>query len=259
MIRILPTIILTTILCAVAVAEEPATLEEVQVTAGRVEQATSDVPAGVSVVDTEALERQAPVIVADLLRGVAGAFVQQTTPGQGIPIIRGLKGSEVLHLVDGMRLNNALFRNAPNQYLALVDPQILSRIEVVRGPSPSLYGADAMGGVLQLVSDLPPLGVSTGLLGQLGIDYGSADAASSGHLALSESRDRLAYGFSATYQDVGDRRAGNDVQLTDSAFTSRAARALPTRVTSIPCFAKRRSNSPPSRRSSSMMSMVSGM
>ena len=57
-----------------------------------------------------------------LTAGSPGVFLQQTTPGQGAAIIRGLKGSEVLHLVDGFRLNNAIFRNAPTQYLALVAP-----------------------------------------------------------------------------------------------------------------------------------------
>src|ERR687898_766175 len=54
-----------------------------------------------------------PRILPDLLRGEPGIFVQQTTPGQGIPIVRGLIGSAVLSLVDGMRLNNAIFRPAP--------------------------------------------------------------------------------------------------------------------------------------------------
>ena len=81
-----------------------------------------------------------------------GVYLQQTTPGQGAAIIRGLKGSQVLHLIDGMRLNNAFFRNAPNQYLGLVDAYNTERTEVVRGAAPSLYGADAMGGVLQVLS-----------------------------------------------------------------------------------------------------------
>lgn len=78
--------------------------------------------------------------------------MQQTTPGQGVVILRGLKGSEVLHVVDGFRLNNAIFRNAPNQYVALVDSQSLARIEAVRGPMSALYGSDAMGGVLQMLT-----------------------------------------------------------------------------------------------------------
>ncbi|MDH3768515.1 MAG: TonB-dependent receptor, partial [Gammaproteobacteria bacterium] len=211
---------------AAAADQDPARLEEVQVTAGRTEQSTSDVSAGVSVVNSQDIQRQAPAVAADLLRGVTGAFVQQTTPGQGTPIIRGLKGSEVLHLVDGMRLNNALFRNAPNQYLALIDARMLSRLEVVRGPSPTLYGADAMGGVVQLVSQIPEVGVTRAFAGRLVLDYGSADEAALAHLNLSQSGAALGYAVAATYQDVGDREAGDNTELTDSAFTSRAVRGV---------------------------------
>ena len=56
---------------------------------------------------------------------------------------------------DGMRLNNAFFRNAPNQYLGLVDAFATGRMEVVRGSAPTLYGADAMGGVLQILTREP--------------------------------------------------------------------------------------------------------
>lgn len=59
--------------------------------------------------------------------------------------MRGLKGSDLLHLVDGMRLNTALFRNAPTQYLALVDPFNVQRIEVLRGTGSALHGGDAIG------------------------------------------------------------------------------------------------------------------
>ncbi len=201
-------------------------LEEVQVTAGRIEQTVSEVSAGVSVVGADAIAAAAPAIATDLLRGVAGAFVQQTTPGQGVPIIRGLKGSEVLHLVDGFRLNNAWFRNAPNQYVALVDPRMLERIEVLRGPSPSLYGSDAMGGVVQFVSMLPQLGVEPSLGGRAALDYRSADEALSGHLTISRSGQRAGYAANLSYLDAGDRRAGDGPRLAGSAYTARAARAV---------------------------------
>ncbi len=135
--------------------EEPVVLEEIQVTAGREEESTFEVSTGVTVVGPKEVERRAPEVLPDLLRGEEGVYVQQTTPGQGSPIIRGLVGSSVLHLVDGMRLNNAFFRNAPNQYLALVDAYNVERIEVVRGPASTLYGSDAMGGVVQVITPIP--------------------------------------------------------------------------------------------------------
>lgn len=212
-------------LAPAAAAPEHDRLEEVQVTAGRIEQTTSEVSTGVSVVDTEDILAAAPPLATDLLRGVPGTFVQQTTPGQGVPIVRGLKGSEVLHLVDGFRLNNAFFRNAPNQYVGLVDARMLGRIEVVRGPAPSLYGSDAMGGVVQMVTALPAVGVEQGYNGRASVDYRSADDALSGHLTLNRDGRRLGYTVAATYQDIGDRTAGGGRELPHSAYTARAGRA----------------------------------
>ncbi len=165
--------------------EEPVVLEEIQVTAGREEESTFDVSTGVTVVGPKEVERRAPGVLPDLLRGEEGAFVQQTTPGQASPIIRGLVGSSVLHLVDGMRLNNAFFRNAPNQYLALVDAYNVERIEVVRGPASTLYGSDAMGGVVQVITPIPRFeGVEWQLDGRVLGQFSSADLSGLARLSL---------------------------------------------------------------------------
>ena len=94
---------------------EDAIQEHVQVTATRTNKRDIDIAAAVTAIDEDSVLELAPDVISEMLRGQPGAFFQQTTPGQGIPIIRGLKGSQVLHMVDGMRLNNAFFRNAPNQ------------------------------------------------------------------------------------------------------------------------------------------------
>ena len=138
---------------AYAQAEDEAVdLGTLQVTAGRRAESTVDVPQPVTVLTRDDIERAPVQSWTEAMRGQPGAFVQSSGPGQGIVIVRGLKGSEVLHLVDGFRLNNAFFRNAPSQYIALVDPMLIDRIELVRGPNSVLYGSDAMGGVIQLLT-----------------------------------------------------------------------------------------------------------
>ena len=124
-------------------AAEPAadTIDEIQITATRRAASIEDVSAALSIISAEEITENK--LVTDALAMQPGVYLQQTTPGQGAAIIRGLKGSEILHLVDGFRLNNAIFRNAPTQYLALVSPGAVERIEVVRGAPTSLYGSDA--------------------------------------------------------------------------------------------------------------------
>ena len=74
------------------------TQEHVQVTATRTSKRDIDIAAAVTVINEETVLAKAPDVIAEMLRGEPGTFFQQTTPGQGIPIIRGLKGSQVLHL-----------------------------------------------------------------------------------------------------------------------------------------------------------------
>ncbi len=205
-------------------AEEGRVLETVQVTATRSEQSIYAVSEAVSVIDSGAINRHAPELLAEMLRGVPGAFFQQTTPGQGIPIIRGLKGSQVLHLVDGMRLNNAFFRNAPNQYLGLVDAYMTEKMEVVRGSAPSLYGADAMGGVVQVLSAEPDF--STSQWQAEGRIYGSFNSVDSSFVARAQAatgRDGSALSGGLTYQDHSDRKIGGGGKVKPSAYTVRAA------------------------------------
>jgi outer membrane receptor protein involved in Fe transport len=199
-------------------------MESVVVTATRKEESVFDVAEAVSVVDPDAIERIAPDVLAEMMRGLPGAFFQQTTPGQGIPIIRGLKGSEVLHLVDGMRLNNAFFRNAPNQYLGLIDAFATARMEVVRGSAPSLYGADAMGGVLQILTREPVLdGPKLGHEGRL---YGSYDSVTSSLVGRAEMAVGGADGVlsgGVTWRDHGDRETGGGTTVRPSGYDVRAA------------------------------------
>lgn len=207
-------------------APAAATLETIQVTASRRAESAFTVPVATSVVDSDAIRAAAPQTVMDALRRQPGASLQQTTPGQGVVILRGLKGSEVLHVVDGFRLNDAIFRNAPNQYVALVDSQALARIEVVRGPMSALYGSDAMGGVVQMLTWEPRFeGAEWQAAGRLRTLYGSADDSTLSRVQGAVGHERLAMSAGVTYQDVNERRVGGGDELPFTAYTGRAADA----------------------------------
>lgn len=220
------TILATSILCQIMMpvsAEDTVILETMQITASRTGANSFDVPTAVTVVGQEEIDRQTPQILPDLLRGQTGVYVQETTPGQGIPIVRGLKGSEVLYLVDGMRLSNAIFRNAPNQYMALLDPFNVDRIEVVRGPSSALYGGDAMGGVVQVLTPNPQFdGSNWQSSAVLNNSYASAENAFQTHVKLSAGKDDLAILGGFGYQDYDNRIAGGGEEQDYSGFESLA-------------------------------------
>ncbi len=213
---------------AVVAAEEdspaPLTLGTEQITATRGSRLTHDVAAAVTVIDQSEIEAAMPQVLPEALRGRVGTFFQQTTPGQGTAIIRGLKGSQVLHLVDGMRLNNAFFRSAPNQYLALVDPYSVARMEVVRGPSSTLYGADAMGGVVQVLTpEAHFVGTGWDASGRFYGSFASADQAKVARAEFEAGRRGLALSGGLTYQEYEDRETGSGTIVSPSGYRSKAA------------------------------------
>ncbi|MBO2914470.1 catecholate siderophore receptor CirA [Enterobacter sichuanensis] len=123
------------------------------VTASATEQNLKDAPASISVITQEDLQRKPVQNLKDVLRDVPG--VQLTSEGdnrKGVSI-RGLDSSYTLILVDGKRVNsrNAVFRH--NDFdLSWVPVDAIERIEVVRGPMSSLYGSDALGGVVNIIT-----------------------------------------------------------------------------------------------------------
>jgi len=203
--------------------EEDREPEVVHVTATRTRTPDHKVSAAAGAVEREQLRAGGPGVLPEMLRGVPGAWFQQTTPGQGIPVIRGLKGSQVLHLVDGMRVNNAFFRDAPNQYLGLVDAFAVDRIEWVRGASGSLYGADAMGGVVNFLTPEP---------GFRGRDwqsersvYGSFDSTDGGlafRAATRAGNERRGFAAGASWRHHGNRKTGGGGTVRPSGYRSAA-------------------------------------
>lgn len=101
----------------------------------------------------------------EALTGIPSVMVQKTALGQSSPYIRGLTGYHNLLLVDSIRLNHSAMRSGPNQYWSTVETQGSERIEVIRGPNGIVHGADAIGGVVNVLSANPTFsesGISQG-------------------------------------------------------------------------------------------------
>lgn len=136
-------------------AQGPERADEVVVTASRTAEDPFETARSVDVVDLQALQEGQYRSVPQALRNLPSTFVQETSPGQGSPYLRGFTAYNNLLLIDGIRLNNSTFRAGPNQYWATIDPMSLSRIEVLRGPASTLYGSDAVGGTVQVFTKSP--------------------------------------------------------------------------------------------------------
>ena len=208
--------------CLPAHAEE---IEEILVTAVRRAVVEEQLSVALDTLDAEEVRQS--VLLTDALADAAGVHLQQTTPGQGAAVVRGQKGSAVLHLVDGMRLNNAIFRSAPTQYFALVPTVAVERIEILRGTPASLYGSDAIGGVLQVITRRPSFESTS--VSSRGEVFASANTAERSRVlggTLDVGTNRLATSLSVELADIGDRRIGGGDRIKPSGYESRAARWL---------------------------------
>ncbi len=131
-------------------------LDEVTVTATRSRMSVNSIPYSVSVVKRDDFNKQVSRTLPEALNGTTGIFIQKTNHGGGSPFVRGLTGNQNLLLLDGIRLNNSIFRYGPNQYMTLVDPFIVERVEVVRGSGSVQFGSDALGGVINMQTERLP-------------------------------------------------------------------------------------------------------
>ncbi|HSL70345.1 MAG TPA: TonB-dependent receptor [Longimicrobiales bacterium] len=132
-------------------------LEPLNVTATRGAREVFNTAVPITVIDGRALRLQSAAAAADRFRALPGLDVEGVGPGRQMPVIRGLRGQRVLLLEDGLRLNQPRRRVDSGEPFALAGLTEPHRIEVIRGPASVLYGSDALGGVVNLVTQQAPL------------------------------------------------------------------------------------------------------
>ena len=196
-------------------------LPDVIVTAARRAKSALDLPYSASSfsgkqIQNFKLSRTTP----EILREVAGVMVQKTGHAQGSPYIRGFTGYRTLLLIDGIRLNNSIFRDGPNQYWGTVDPYMIDSFELVRGPSSVLYGSDAIGGTVNALTSSPfdlPEGKLYG--GRFLYRYSTAEDS---HTLRLEGKSVVDGNFGVqagvTYKDFGDLKTGGG-RVKNSGYT----------------------------------------
>ena len=137
---------------------ESSPLDVVVVTATQLDQDVFSVPFTAHVIDRQRfLDQRAVRTLPDALTEIPGVMVQRSGYGQASPFIRGFTGFRTLTLIDGVRLNNAVYREGPNQYSATLDLFTVDHLDVVKGPSSVLYGSDAIGGTINALTLSPEM------------------------------------------------------------------------------------------------------
>jgi len=132
-------------------------LDEVVISAYKWEQRKNEIPNKIISIPASEIEFENPQTSADLLAHTNQIFIQKSQLGGGSPMIRGFAANSVLIVIDGVRMNNAIFRSGNLQNVIALDPNSMSGVEVILGPGSVIYGSDALGGVMDFHALRPSL------------------------------------------------------------------------------------------------------
>ncbi|MBC8552964.1 MAG: TonB-dependent receptor, partial [Candidatus Brocadiales bacterium] len=191
-------------------------LNEITVTAKRHEEKIFDVPYAAHVITSDDILMQKSIkTLPEALREETSIMIQKTSHGQGSPYIRGFTSFHNLMLIDGIRLNNSVFREGPNQYWNTIDPYSIERLEVIKGPGSVMYGSDAIGGTVNaLTKSRKEYGEGLLYNGRTYYRYASGEKSQVTRVEVSASyNDKLGITAGGTFKGFGNMRAGDDMGL----------------------------------------------
>lgn len=191
-------------------------LGTIVITASRTEQSLMDVTRSVATVEQEEIAEKTVSDVAELLSDIPGvSIVESASPGLRRISIRGEGDTRNVVLVDGQEITDHSTYGPP----FLIDPAMIERVEVVKGPSSVLHGARAIGGVVNIITKKggnKPMQVS------VGVGYDSSTRGYNSNASVFGSQGNWGYRFTATRSEHGDRETpdGKLVETTKSFGSS---------------------------------------
>lgn len=165
----------------------------------------------VKTIEKKEIEWAMPQTTAVLLEQTGNVFVQKSQLGGGSAVLRGFEASRVLTVIDGARMNNAIYRAGHLQNLITVDNNLLERVEIMYGPASTLYGSDALGGVIVFKTKDPELAqYGKNKIGANAMfRYSTAYDEKTGHFDFNIGLKKIGFLTSVTYSKFGDLRQGN--------------------------------------------------
>lgn len=187
-------------------------LEEAVVYTNKFAEKKKNLAQKIDVITAAVIARYNSQNTGDLLIGTGNVFVQKSQQGGSSPVVRGFEASRVLLLVDGVRMNNAIYRAGHLQNVITVDQNMLERAEVMYGPSSTIHGSDALGGAIQFRTKSPLLATNGKNLikGSAFARYSTANQEKTGHADLSIGGSKLAWLQSYTFSEFGDMKMGSN-------------------------------------------------
>ena len=196
----------------VLMKETTISLDNVVVSSNRWEENKSEVPNTIEVITPREVDFQNPQTTADMLEQSGNVFVQKSQLGGGSPMIRGFATNRLLIVVDGVRMNTAIFRSGNLQNVISLDANSLSHAEVIFGPGSVIYGSDAIGGVMNFHTLSPRFSLGENVMLNAGVmgRFSSADLEKTGHLHFNIGLKNWGFLTSVTYSNFDNLVMGSN-------------------------------------------------
>ncbi len=185
-------------------------LDEIIVTVFKNKAKTKRIAEQIAVINKKEIQKFSPQTSADLLTNIPGIKVQKSQFGGGSPVLRGMESNRVLLVVDGVRMNNAIYRKGHLQNAITVSPNLLDRTEVVFGPSSVIYGSDALGGVIHYYTKTPKTSEQKLISSSLFTRFSTVNNETTNVVSASLRFPKWASFTSVSYSNFGDLTMGKN-------------------------------------------------
>ena len=185
-------------------------LDEVILSVARNASMRKQIAEKVSVISNQEILTQGPSTGADLVGLSPGVRIQKSQGGGGSPILRGFEANRLLLVVDGVRMNNAIYRSGHLQNAITIHPNIIERVEIIFGSSSVGYGSDALGGVIHYYTRNPLINNKEKIKTQFSSDFSSSNMSVINSISTELSFKKWASQTSLSYSGFGDIRMGKN-------------------------------------------------
>lgn len=187
-------------------------LDEVVMSISKWEQQKKDIPQKITAISAQAIGFANPQTSADVLQSSGQVFVQKSQLGGGSPMIRGFATNRLVLAVDGVRMNNAIFRGGNIQNVISIDPYAIKNTEIIFGPGSVIYGSDAIGGVMNFLTLQPQFIKKDSIVisGNADIRFSSANTERTFHTDINLASKKWAFLSSFSYNNFDDLYMGSN-------------------------------------------------
>jgi hemoglobin/transferrin/lactoferrin receptor protein len=186
-------------------------LDEIVISSSNFNEKKKNIAQTIDVISNNTVAQTNAQNTGDLLISTGKVFVQKSQQGGSSPVLRGFEASRILLVIDGVRLNNAIYRSGHLQNSISNDQNSLSRVEVMYGPSSTIYGSDALGGTIHLMTKSPILSGDKKFIttGTAFARYSTVNNEKTTHADVSVGGKKIAWFQSYNFSDFGDMKMGN--------------------------------------------------